>query len=116
MTTADDATLEAALPLEFFDRVQRGDVEDLFVAALGRGLAGIQWGGTWPEDPDAECYGSVRYDGVQVVFHGDQAQWDQWTEHHTVFVHVDKYGDLPRARKLAALIGSEVLGEAEQGW
>lgn len=116
VTTADDATLEAALPLGFSDWVPRGGVEDLFVAALGRGLAEIEWSGTWPEDPETEHRGSARYDGVSVVFHSDQAQWDRWTEHHTVFVHVDKYGDLPRARKLAAHIGGEVLGEAQQGW
>nr|WTB28978.1 hypothetical protein OG781_05110 [Streptomyces sp. NBC_00830] len=40
----------------------------------------------------------------------------RWTEHHTVFVHVDKWGDLPRAQKLAAHIGSEVLGEPQLGW
>ncbi|WP_245936632.1 hypothetical protein [Streptomyces cahuitamycinicus] len=36
------------------------------------------------------------------------------TEEHTVFVHVTKFGDLPRARKLAAHIGSEVLGEPQR--
>ncbi|WP_327305199.1 hypothetical protein OG730_18050 [Streptomyces sp. NBC_01298] len=37
-------------------------------------------------------------------------------EHHTVFVHVGKWGDLPRAGKLAARIGGEVLGEEQLGW
>lgn len=50
------------------------------------------------------------------MFHGDQAQWGGRTEHHTVFVHVSKFGDERRARKLAAAIGSEVLGEAQLGW
>ncbi|GHB01234.1 hypothetical protein [Streptomyces chryseus] len=116
VTTADDAALQAELPLEIMEDIAQGSVEDLFVPALGRGMAGIDWSGRWPDDPDAECHGVAKYDGVQVVFHGDQAQWGRWTEHHTVFVHVDKWGDLPRARKLAAHIGSEVLGEEQLGW
>ncbi|MFD3942308.1 hypothetical protein [Streptomyces sp. NPDC058579] len=51
-----------------------------------------------------------------VVFHGEDAQWDGWTDHHTVFVHVGKFGDLPRAQELAAHIGSKVLGEPHIGW
>lgn len=116
VTTADDATLEAALPLDLSEEFPRGELEDLFVAALGTGTASIDWHGRWPEDDEADCHGTPRYDGVQVVFHGNHAQWDTWTEHHTVFVHTDKWGDLPRARKLAAYIGSEVVGEQEVGW
>jgi len=116
VTTADRVTLEEALPLNLSEDFPRGDVEDRFVAALGAGMAAIEWRGRWPEDEDAECHGTPRYDGVQVVFHGEHAQWDGWAEHHTVFVHTDKWGDLPRARKLAAYLGSEVVGEEQQGW
>jgi hypothetical protein len=79
--------------------------------ALGRGAAAVERHGRWPDEPAAGHYGSPPYDGVQVAFHGDRAQRGRWTEEHTVFVHVTKFGDLPRARKLAAYIGSEVLGE-----
>ncbi|WP_405770992.1 hypothetical protein OG539_39765 [Actinacidiphila glaucinigra] len=116
VTTADDATLEPHLPLEVMVDVPRGSVEDHFVAALGQGMAGIDWHGSWPEEPEDDLHGSAKYDGVQVVFHGDHAQLGRWTEHHTVFVHVDKFGDLPRARKLAAHIGSAVLDEPQLGW
>ncbi|WP_405979626.1 hypothetical protein [Streptomyces sp. NBC_00158] len=116
VTTADDAALEPHLPLDVMVDVPRGSVEERFVAALGRGLAAIDWHGSWPDEPEAGRYGSPKYDGVQVVFHGDDAGWDRWTEHHTVFVHTGKFGDLPRARKLAGCIGSEVLGEPQTGW
>ncbi|RZB14626.1 hypothetical protein StrepF001_37390 [Streptomyces sp. F001] len=116
VASADDSTLEPHLPLEISEHVPRGSVEDRFVAALGRGIAWMHWQGRWPEDPDAEHHPIAKYDGVQVVFHGDAVQIGEWTELHTVFVHVTNWGDLPRARKLAAHIGSEVLGEAQLGW
>ncbi|MFE9882421.1 hypothetical protein [Streptomyces sp. NPDC005784] len=40
----------------------------------------------------------------------------QSADHHTVFVHVDKWGDCPRAEKLAAHLGSTVLGDDQLGW
>ncbi|MCX5338659.1 hypothetical protein [Streptomyces atratus] len=60
--------------------------------------------------------GAALQTHLPIVFHGDHAQWDRWTEHHSVFAHVDKWGDLPRAQKLAAHIGSEVLGVPQLGW
>jgi hypothetical protein len=117
VTMLDDAELRTHLPLAFSEDVERGDVEERFLAALGEGMASVRWDGCWPDDPETDSYGHWAYDGVQVVFHGDEAQYDdKWTEDHTVFVHVTKHGDLERARKLAAHIGSEVLGEAQLGW
>lgn len=116
LTAADDAGLEPHLPLDLMVDVPGQSVEDRFVAALGEGMAAIDWHGSWPDEPEAGRHASPKYDGVQVVFHGDDAQWDNWTEHHTVFVHVGKNGDLPRARKLAAYVGGEVLGEPQTGW
>ncbi|WP_234352972.1 hypothetical protein [Streptomyces sp. NRRL B-1140] len=116
VTTADDAALEAHLPLDIIEEVAPGRVVKDFAAALGRGAAAIEWHGRWPDDLAAGHFGSPPYDGVQVAFHGDRAQQGRWTEEHTVFVHVTKFGDLPRARKLAAHIGSEVLGEPQLGW
>ncbi|MFF9017261.1 hypothetical protein ACF09C_30390 [Streptomyces sp. NPDC014870] len=86
------------------------------MAVLGEGMAAIAWHGVWPDERESEQYPSAKYDGVQVVFHGGDAQWGDWTAHHTVFVHVDKFGDLARAQKLAACIGGQVLGEAQVGW
>lgn len=114
--TADDTALEAELPLDMMEDVPAGTVEDRFVSVLGQGMAAIDWHGTWPDDPESGSYGSPKYDGVQVVFHGDSPDWGRRTEHHTVFVHVDKSGALHRARRLAAQIGSSVQGEPQTGW
>lgn len=46
-------------------------------------IAWVYWQGRWPEDPDADRYPMAEYDGVQVVFHGDEAQIGEWTEQHT---------------------------------
>lgn len=117
VTTLDDAELRTHLPLSFREDVERGDVEERFLAALGDGMAAIDWHGRWPDDPEIDSHGHWNCDGVQIVFHGDEAQYgDEWTEDHTVFVHVTKDGDPERAQKLAAHIGSEVLGEEQIGW
>ncbi|MEU7278545.1 hypothetical protein AB0A69_07110 [Streptomyces sp. NPDC045431] len=116
VTALDDTELEAHLPLSVREDVPTGSVEERFVAALGRGAAAIEWHGMWPDDPEGGRYGSPKYDGVQVVFHCDDPQWGEWAEHHTVFVHVTKFGDLSWAEELAARVGGEVLGEAHTGW
>lgn len=82
VASADDVTLEQHLPLGISEYVARGDVEARFVAALGRGIAWVYWQGRWPEDPDADHYPMAKYDGVQVVLHGDKSQIGEWTEQH----------------------------------
>ncbi len=117
VTTAGAAALEAHLPLDAMADVPTGTVEERFVAALGQGIADICWRGLWPEHPEADQYASANYDGVQIVFHGEEAQLNGWTEHHTVFVHGgSNHGALTRAQELAARIGSKVLGEPQLGW
>ncbi|MGW7327619.1 hypothetical protein ACWGIU_03135 [Streptomyces sp. NPDC054840] len=117
VTTAGAAALEAHLPLDAMADVPTGTVEERFVAALGQGIADICWRGLWPEHPEADQYASANYDGVQIVFHGEKAQLNRWTEHHTVFVHgCSSRGALTRAQELAARIGSKVLGEPQLGW
>ncbi|MFZ3474857.1 hypothetical protein ACODT3_01760 [Streptomyces sp. 4.24] len=117
VTTADDAALQAALPLDATENLPTGSVEDRFVAALGRGTAAMDWHGSWPEEPEAGRYANAKYDGVQVVFHGDDSHLGRWTAHHTVFVHGGGGpGAAARARHLAAHIGGEVLGEPQRGW
>ncbi|CAL9458624.1 hypothetical protein [Streptomyces sp. enrichment culture] len=114
VTALDDASLTEHLPLTFSEYVGRERVEAGILAALGDGMVSVEWHGRWPDDSDADW--PSKYDGIQVVFHGDEAQTGDWTEEHTVFVHVTKWGDLPLAQELAAHIGSEVLGEAKLGW
>ncbi|MFD6877569.1 MULTISPECIES: hypothetical protein [unclassified Streptomyces] len=117
VTTVGAAALEAHLPLDAMADVPTGTVEERFVAALGRGIADICWHGLWPEHPEADQYASANHDGVQIVFHGEKAQLNRWTEHHTVFVHGGgNRGALTRAQGLAARIGSKVLGEPQLGW
>ncbi|WP_457492612.1 hypothetical protein [Streptomyces sp. P5_D11] len=116
LLAADDAILAAELPLTIMEDVRRGSAEERFVQALGLGYAAIDWCGRWPDEPETDSYGTWSCDGVQVVFNGDNPQWSGWAAHHTVFVHVGKMGDLPRAQRLAAHIGGEVLGEPLLGW
>ncbi|MCO4700148.1 hypothetical protein LRR80_06253 [Streptomyces sp. RO-S4] len=116
VTAVDDAALAERLPLSFSEEVDRDRVENGILAALGEGMTSIEWHGRWPDDSDPDVDWPSKYDGIQVVFHGEEAQLGDWTERHTVFVHVTKWGDLPLAQELAAHIGSEVLGEAQLGW
>ncbi|MEU0436242.1 hypothetical protein ABZ153_32380 [Streptomyces sp. NPDC006290] len=116
ITAAEDSALEPELPLEVLHYVQAGTVEERFVRAVGKGMASVGWGGRWPDDAEAERPGVAKYDGVEVVFNGDDVNLSQPADHHTVFVHVDKWGDCPRAEKLAAHLGSTVLGDAQLGW
>ncbi|MCX5131218.1 hypothetical protein OOK06_03765 [Streptomyces sp. NBC_00340] len=117
ITTAEDSTLEPELPLKVLHYVQPGTVEEQFVRAVGKGkgMASIGRGGRWPDDAEAERPGAADYDGVEVVFNGDDVHLSQPADRHTVFVHVDNWGDLSRAEKLAAHLDSTVLGDAQVG-
>ncbi|MEU7019832.1 hypothetical protein ABZ990_04135 [Streptomyces sp. NPDC046203] len=114
--TAEHSALEKELPLSFLHCVAPGTVERRFVEAVGRGIASIGLRGRWPEDPETDAYGCSTYDGVEVLFNCDDVNWLRPSDRHTVFVHVDKRGDLPRAESLAAYLGSTVLGESQGGW
>ncbi|MFJ5209331.1 hypothetical protein [Streptomyces nigra] len=114
--TAHHRLLEPELPLSVLHYVTPGTVEDRFVRAVGQGTASIGLSGRWPDDADTDSYGHATYDGVEVLFNCDDVNWLQPADRHTVFVHVDKWGDLPRAEKLAAHLGSTVLGDAQHGW
>ncbi|MFE1461672.1 hypothetical protein ACFW6M_11355 [Streptomyces nigra] len=114
--TAHHRLLEPELPLAVLHYVTPGTVEDRFVRAVGQGTASIGLSGRWPDDAETDSYGHAKYDGVEVLFNCDDVNWLQPADRHTVFVHVDKWGDLPRAEKLAAHLGSTVLGDAQHGW
>ncbi|MFF4088733.1 hypothetical protein ACFYY9_17850 [Streptomyces nigra] len=114
--TAHHRLLEPELPLSVLHYVPPGTVEDRFVRAVGQGTASIGLSGRWPDDTETDSYGHAKYDGVEVLFNCDDVNWLQPADRHTVFVHVDKWGDLPRAEKLAAHLGSTVLGDAQHGW
>jgi hypothetical protein len=111
-----DSLLESELPVSVLHYVPPGTVEDEMVRALGRGFASIGFGGRWPDDAETDSTGAAAYDGVEVVFNCDDRLGAKGTDRHTVFVHVDKWGDLPRAQKLAAFLGGTVLGDAQFGW
>ncbi|WRZ89643.1 hypothetical protein OHB54_11565 [Streptomyces sp. NBC_01007] len=115
IAAAEDSVLEPELPLAVMHYVQPGTVEDRFVRAVGQGVASIGRHGRWPDDAETDSYGIAKYDGVEVLSNCDDVNWLQPADHHTVFVH-DKWGDLPRAEKLAAHLGSTVLGDAQRVW
>ncbi|MCF2527126.1 hypothetical protein [Yinghuangia soli] len=115
LRSAAEDEIAAELPIHVLADIQAGAAEETVLGALGEGTASMQWGGRWPEDSDSESDPHPKYDGVQVAFHDDRAQGGEWVAHHTVFVHVTKWGDSARARSLAAHIGSSVLGDAQLG-
>ncbi|MER7700430.1 MULTISPECIES: hypothetical protein [unclassified Streptomyces] len=114
--TAHHRLLEPELPLSVLHYISPGTVEDRFVRAVGQGTASIGLHGRWPDDDETDSYGIAKYDGVEVLFNCDDVNWLQPSDRHTVFVHVDKWGDLPRAEKLAAHLGGTILGDAQHGW
>ncbi|SED24052.1 hypothetical protein [Streptomyces sp. TLI_105] len=116
LDAAGDDEIRAELPLCLSAEVPAATVGPELVRALGDGPSGVDWHGRWPDDPETGARGFGKYDGVQLVLHGDRARIDAWTPHHTVFLHLDKWADLPRARKLAARAGCEVLGDVQIGW
>ncbi|MGW0121148.1 hypothetical protein [Streptomyces sp. NPDC003327] len=119
LDTATDDEIRAELPLALSGDVPSAVAEaiaEAVVRAADQGQGTVEWHGRWPDDAESDSRGSAKYDGVQLLLHGDRAQIGDWTPHHTVFVHVDKWGDLPRAAKLAAHIGGEVLDGPELGW
>ncbi|MGW1270202.1 hypothetical protein [Streptomyces sp. NPDC002491] len=116
IVTMQDALLEPELPVSTLHYVLPGTVEDEFVRALGRGFASIGLAGRWPDDAETDSRGVAAYDGVEVAFNGDDRYGSTPADRHTVFVHVDKWGDLARAEKLAAFLGGTVLGDDQQGW
>ncbi|MEU2430722.1 hypothetical protein ABZ611_14640 [Streptomyces sp. NPDC007861] len=113
----DPAELAAVLPIHVTAYVPpSAAVEEAFLGALGEGPASMDWSGLWLLVPGLGDPGPDKYHGVQAVFHAEDADAEQWSETHTVFVHVYKGGDPDRARWLAAQIGSDVLGESQTGW
>ncbi|MFH8804316.1 hypothetical protein ACH4F6_32885 [Streptomyces sp. NPDC017936] len=116
IATADRSLLEPELPLSVLHYVPPGTVENRFVRAVGQGIASMGLHGRWPDDAETDSYGFAKYDGVEILFNCDDVNWSKPTNHHTVFVHVDKLGDLPRAKRLAAYLGGTVLGDAQHGW
>ncbi|MFC9337278.1 hypothetical protein ACFT0G_34475 [Streptomyces sp. NPDC057020] len=90
-------------------------LEDLFVQALGGDPASIYWDGSWPNVPDLDLEAYAKYEAVQVVFNSLDLDGELPADEHTVFVHLSKSGDLPRAEWLARQVGAEVLGEPVPG-
>ncbi|MFJ5549970.1 hypothetical protein [Streptomyces sp. NPDC093225] len=91
------------------------ELEDRFVHALGAGPASIYWDGSWPDVPELDLEAYAKYEAVQVVFNSLDIDRELPDDRHTVFVHLSKFGDLPRAEWLARQVGGEVLGDAVHG-
>ncbi len=108
--------LEALLPIFVDVEVPADGMERPFVHALGTGPATIEWPGVWPDVPELGLRANLQYEGVQAVFNSDDAEWERPAGDHTVFVHMTKFGDLPRAQWLADRVGARVLGDPVVGW
>ncbi|WP_435972269.1 hypothetical protein [Streptomyces sp. Qhu_M48] len=112
----DSYGLVTLLPFRVDAEATVGDeLEDLFVQALGRGPASIYWDGSWPDVPELDLEAYAKYEAVQVVFNSLDIDGEPPADEHTVFVHLSKFGDLPRAEWLARQVGAEVLGESVPG-
>ncbi|SFF95753.1 hypothetical protein SAMN02787118_11443 [Streptomyces mirabilis] len=90
--------LEPLLPIVVDADVPVDGVEQSFVRALGTGPATIDWQGVWLDAPELGLLANSKYEGVRVVFHTDDVDWERPAGDHTVFVHITKSGNLPRAR------------------
>ncbi|MET7899234.1 hypothetical protein [Streptomyces mirabilis] len=90
--------------------------EQSFVRALGTGPATIGWHGVWPDAPELGLLADSKYEGVQAVFNTDDVDRERPAGDHTVFVHMTKFGNLPRAQWLAGQVGASVLGSPMVGW
>ncbi|MDV5142842.1 hypothetical protein R1T08_00480 [Streptomyces sp. SBC-4] len=91
------------------------ELERQFVQALGDGPASIYWDGSWPDVTELDLLAHAKYEAVQAVFNSHDIDWELPADGHTVFVHLSKFGDLPRAKWLARQVGAEVLGEPVHG-
>ncbi|MFF4733857.1 hypothetical protein ACFY3M_53620 [Streptomyces mirabilis] len=107
-TTSGD--LEALLPIFADADVPADGVEQSFVRALGTGPATIDWHGVWQDAPELGLLANSTYEGVQAVFNTDDVDWERPAGDHTVFVHMTKFGNFPRAQWLAGQVGASVLG------
>ncbi|MFI0961173.1 hypothetical protein ACH4S8_07150 [Streptomyces sp. NPDC021080] len=111
-----DEELKALFPIFVDVDMPVNTVERSFVSALGTGPATIDWEGVWPDGPGPDLRANTKCEGVQAVFHTDDADWERPAADHTVFVHMTKFGNLPRAQWLAAQVGARVLGDPVTGW
>ncbi|MER8232732.1 hypothetical protein [Streptomyces sp. NPDC094049] len=112
----DSYGLVTLLPFRVDVETQVNDeLEDLFVRTLGGGPASIYWDGSWPDVPELDLQAYAKYEAVQVVFNSLDLHGELPADEHTVFVHLSKFGDLPRAEWLARQVGGEVLGESVPG-
>jgi len=111
-----DAVLREALPWYFWHAAPLGAAPEQFVRAVDVSVAAVGLHGRWPDDPETGSLGHYACDGVEVLLNSrDRDSWEP-AAHHTVLVHVTKEGDLDRAERLAARLGSTVLGEEQHGW
>ncbi|MEU0444740.1 hypothetical protein [Streptomyces tendae] len=109
---------EIALDFEHAFRMARlveRHQEDVFVHALGRGPASIYWDGNWPDGPKLGLEAYATYEAVEVAFNSLDLDLVIPADEHTVFAHLSKLGNIPRAEWLARQVGVEVLGESVPG-
>ncbi|WP_437086408.1 hypothetical protein [Streptomyces sp. enrichment culture] len=107
--------MQILLPFHVEEEVPAEGPVDAFVRALGYGPASVYRGGYWPDVPELGIEAYAKYEAVQAVFNSDGLDGEEPAGHHTLFVHLSKWGDLPRAEWLAGQLGTRVIGEAVAG-
>lgn len=69
----------------------------------------------WPAVPELGLVQRNKYAEVQIAAHSDTIHCEDYTEHHTVFVHVAP-DEARRAEWVAAQADAEIVGPYEFGW
>ncbi|MFH8400767.1 hypothetical protein OHA57_17920 [Streptomyces anulatus] len=114
--TTDAAFLSTHLPLwASMERQPVGSIEDTFTAVASKYMAEIHWDFLgWPEVPEHGLYADYKHAEISVLFHASTRELDEWSNRHTVLVHVrSRNGDGYEERHaswLAEQIGQTVIG------
>ncbi|MGW7469902.1 hypothetical protein ACWGJT_35865 [Streptomyces xantholiticus] len=114
--STDAAFLSTHLPLwaSMLDQPV-GSIEDTFAAVASKYVAEIRWEGLgWPEVPEHGLYADFKHAEVTVLFNAATRYLDEWSNEHTVLVHVRRRGDDGyedrHAAWLANQVGQTVIG------
>ncbi|WP_415950351.1 hypothetical protein [Streptomyces sp. KLOTTS4A1] len=113
---ADAAFLATHLPL-WASMVDQpvGSIEDTFTTVASKYMAEIYWDCLgWPEVPERGLYADYKHAEVSVLFNAATREMDEWSNGHTVLVHVrHRNGDGYEERHASWLteqIGQTVIG------
>ncbi|CAM5227435.1 hypothetical protein SBADM41S_03036 [Streptomyces badius] len=114
--STDTAFLSRHLPLwaSMLDQPV-GSIEDTFTAVASKYVAEIRWKSLgWPEVAEHDLYADSKHAEVSVLFNAATREMDEWSNGHTVLVHVRRRSgegyEERHASWLAGQIGRTVIG------